>query len=58
MDLKIKEDGKILIPDLFLDKFDASKLVEVYLTQVEIDHPGNDVWEIIVPDKELLGRGE
>ncbi len=96
MDLKVKEDGEIPIPNLFLDKFDASKLVEIYLTQVEmdyvlcalhatsfegtgypesinlaasrvynkinaqfidgvIDHPENDVWEIIAQDKELSG---
>ncbi len=97
MDLKVKQNGEIPIPNLFLDKFDASKFVEIFITQVEmdyilcalhamgfegmgypeninlaasrvynkvnaqfidvvIDHPENDVWEIIVPDKELLGR--
>jgi hypothetical protein len=97
MGLKMKEDGEVPIPNLFLDKFDTSEFVEIYLTQVEmdyvlcalhamsfegtgypeninlaasrvynkvnaqfidgiIDHPENDVWEIIVPDKELLGR--
>jgi hypothetical protein len=96
MDLKMKGNGEMPIPNLFLDQFDASKLVEIYLTQVEmdyvlcalhamgfegtgypktinlaasrvynkvnaqfvdvvIDHPENDVWEIIVPGKELLG---
>ncbi len=38
MDLKIKEDGDMPIPNLFLDKFDASELVEIYLTQVEMDY--------------------
>jgi hypothetical protein len=97
MDLKMKGNGEMPIPNLFLDQFDASKLVEIYLTQVEMDYvlralhamgfegtgypeninlaasrvynkinaqfidavidcPENDVWEIIVPEKELLGR--
>lgn len=96
MDLKIKENGEMPIPNLFLDKFDASKSVEIYLKQVEmdyvlcalhamgfegtgypeninlaasrvynkvnaqfidvvIDHPENDVWEIVGQNKELSG---
>jgi hypothetical protein len=38
VDLKRKEDGKMQIPNLFLDKFDTSQLVEIYLTQVEMDY--------------------
>lgn len=37
MGLKMK-DGEMLIPNLFLDKFDTSKLVEIHLTQVEMDY--------------------
>lgn len=36
--LKLKEDGEMPIPNLFLDKFDTFKLVEIYLTQVEMDY--------------------
>ncbi len=93
MDLKMKEDGEMPIPNLFLDKFDSTKFVEIDLTQVEmdyvlcalyvmvpegagypaninsvssriynkisalfingvIDHPGNDVIEMIIQYKE------
>jgi hypothetical protein len=38
MGLKMKEDGEMPIPNLFLDKFDSSKLVEIYLTQIEMDY--------------------
>ncbi len=38
MDLKVKENGEMPIPNLFLEKFDASELVEIYLTQVEMDY--------------------
>ncbi len=36
--LKVKQNGEIPIPNLFLDKFDASKSVEICITQVEIDY--------------------
>ncbi len=36
--LKAKEDGEVPIPNLFLDKFDSSKSVEVDLTQAEMDY--------------------
>jgi hypothetical protein len=38
MGLKMKEDGEVPIPNLFLDKFDTSEFVEIYLTQVEMDY--------------------
>lgn len=38
MGLKMKESGEMPIPNLFLDKFDTSELVEIYLTQVEMDY--------------------
>jgi hypothetical protein len=38
MGFKVKEDGEAPIPNLFLDKFDTSKLVEIDLTQVEMDY--------------------
>lgn len=38
MGLNVKQNGEIPIPNLFLDKFDASKSVEIYFTQVEIDY--------------------
>ena len=38
MGLKMKEGGEMPIPNLFLDKFDTSELVEIYLTQVEMDY--------------------
>ncbi len=38
MGLKAKESGEMPIPNLFLDRFDSSELVEIYLTQIEIDY--------------------
>jgi hypothetical protein len=38
MGLKIRKSGEMPIPNLFLDKFDASESVEIYLTQVEMDY--------------------
>lgn len=38
MGLKAKDSGEMPIPNLFLDRFDSSELVEIYLTQVEIDY--------------------
>ena len=93
--LKLRKDGEIPLPNLFRDKFDASKLVEINLTQVEmdyiicalhamnfegtgypeninlaasrayskvnaqyydgaVDNLENEVWEIIIPDKDLV----
>lgn len=36
--LKPREDGTIPLPNLFEDKFDTSKSVEVDITQVEMDY--------------------
>jgi len=93
--MKLGRYGEIPLPNLFRDKFDASKLVEIELTQVEIDYIicalhamnfegtgypeninlaasrayykvnaqyydgaiddlENEVWEIIIPDKDLV----
>ena len=35
---KLRRDGEIQLPNLFRDKFDASKFVEIDLTQVEMDY--------------------
>ncbi len=37
MGLKMKDD-EMPIPNLFLDKFDTSELVEIHITQVEMDY--------------------
>ncbi len=98
MDLKMKENGEMPIPNLYLDKFDTLKLVEIDLTQVEMDyvlcalyaiipggagypeninsaysrvynkvsaqfidevvnHPKEDVWEIIDPKRAIRSEG-
>ncbi len=38
MDLNVKEDEEMPVPNLFLEKFDISELVEIYLSQVEMDY--------------------
>lgn len=38
MDLNVREDEEMPIPNLFLEKFDISELVEIYLSQVEMDY--------------------
>ncbi len=92
--LKLRRGGEIQLPNLFRDKFDTTKQVEIDLTQVEMDYIicalhamnfegtgypenvnlaadraynkvnaqyydgaindlENEVWEIIIPDKDL-----
>jgi hypothetical protein len=36
--LKLKEDGELPFPNLFRDSFDTNRLVEVSLTQVDMDY--------------------
>ncbi len=36
--LKLNSDGDITLPNLFQDKFDTSKLVEIDLSQLELDY--------------------
>ncbi len=38
MGLRISENGEIPLPNLFRDKFDVSKSIEIGLTQIEIDY--------------------
>jgi hypothetical protein len=38
MDLTTGEDGRTPIPNLLYDKFDTSKVVEIDITQVEMDY--------------------
>ncbi len=96
---KLKRDGEMQLPNLFRDKFDTSKQVEMDLTQVEMDYiicalhamnfertgyPENvnlaadrayskvnaqyyddainnsesEVWEIVLPDKDLVDSND